>query len=33
LTESGIRKTKKLAENVGVNVNAFVADINDFETD
>lgn len=33
LTESGIRKTKKLAENAGVNVNAFVADINDFETD
>ena len=30
LTESGIRKTKLLAENRGVSVDAFVADINDF---
>lgn len=33
LTESGIRKTKLLAEHRGVNVNAFVADINSFEVD
>lgn len=33
LTESGIRKTVKLADNAGVMVNAFVADINDFETE
>lgn len=31
LTESGIRKTKMLADKNDVNVNAFVADINDFE--
>lgn len=30
ITESGIRKTKALAETRGVKVNAFVADINDF---
>ena len=30
ITESGIRKTKRLAEQKGVQVNAFVADINDF---
>lgn len=31
ITESGIRKTKRLAEMRGVSVNAFVADINDFD--
>ena len=31
ITESGIRKTKRLAESRGVSVNAFVADINDFQ--
>lgn len=29
ITESGIRKAKLLAANRGVNINAFVADIND----
>ncbi len=33
ITESGIRKTKKLAEERGVEINAFIADINDFELD
>ena len=33
ITESGIRKTKRLAEARGVSVNAFTADINDFELD
>lgn len=33
ITESGIRKTKLLAEKRGVHVNAFVADINDFHID
>ena len=32
ITQSGIRKTKLLAEKRGVKINAFVADINDFET-
>ena len=31
ITQSGIRKTKLLAEKRGVEINAFVADINDFE--
>ena len=31
ITQSGIRKTKLLAEKRGVSVDAFVADINDFE--
>ena len=31
ITENGIRKTKALAEKEGVKINAFVADINDFE--
>ena len=31
ITQSGIRKTKLLAEKRGVKINAFVADINDFE--
>ena len=30
ITESGIRKTKRLAAERGVAINAFVADINDF---
>lgn len=30
ITESGIRKTKLLAEKRGVNIDAFVADVNDF---
>lgn len=33
ITESGIRKTKLLADKRGVKVNAFVADINDFNID
>ena len=33
ITESGIRKTKALAEKRGVKVDAFVADINDFQVD
>lgn len=33
ITESGIRKTKLLADKKGVKVNAFVADINDFNLD
>ena len=33
LTESGIAKTKRLAEKVGVRVKAYVDDINTFETD
>ena len=33
ITQSGIRKTKLLAEKRGVSVDAFVADINDFEID
>ena len=33
ITESGIRKTKLLAAKKGVEVNAFVADINDFNID
>lgn len=33
ITESGIRKTERLAESRGVTVNAFVADINDFEVE
>ena len=33
LTESGIRKTKQLAAARGVRINAYTADINDFETD
>ena len=33
ITQSGIRKTKLLAEKRGVEINAFVADINDFEID
>ena len=33
ITENGIRKTKKMAEENGVEVNAFIADINDFEID
>lgn len=33
ITESGIRKTKALAEARNAEVNAFVADINDFELD
>ncbi len=31
ITESGIRKTNQLAERKGVKMNAFAADINDFE--
>ena len=31
ITENGIRKTKKLASERNVEVNAFIADINDFE--
>lgn len=31
ITESGICKTKKLAENRGVKIDAFVADINDYK--
>ena len=31
ITESGIRKTKQLAEDRSVEIDAFVADINDFE--
>ena len=33
LKESGIRKTKQLAAARGVRINAYTADINDFETD
>ncbi len=33
ITESGIRKTKRLAEMRGVEIDAFVADINDFQID
>lgn len=33
VTTSGIRKTKMLAEKRGVKMNAFVADINDFQLD
>lgn len=33
ITESGIRKAKLLAANRGVDINAFVADINDFSID
>lgn len=33
ITESGIRKTKHLAEKKGVKIHAFVADINDFSID
>ena len=33
ITKSGIRKTKKLAKTKGVKINAFVADINDFQID
>ena len=33
ITESGIRKTKLLAAKKGVEINAFVADINDFTID
>ena len=33
LTESGIAKTKRYAEELGVKINAFVDDINTFETD
>ncbi len=33
LTESGIRKTNRLAAERGVKINAYTADINDFETD
>lgn len=33
LTESGIEKTKKLAAQQGVRINAYVDDINTFETD
>ena len=33
VTQSGIRKTKRLAAERGVEIDAFVADVNDFETD
>ena len=33
ITESGIRKTKRMAAERGVKIDAFVADINDFELD
>ena len=33
MTESGIRKAKQLAANRSVEIDAFVADINDFEID
>lgn len=33
ITQSGIRKTKMLAENRGVDIRAFVADVNDFQLD
>ena len=33
LTENGIRKTKRLAEDKGVEIKAYVDDINTFETD
>ena len=33
LTENGIRKTKRLAEEHGVKINAYVDDINTFDTD